>query len=118
MANNILKHVDILDLVVINIFKGKPTLHDPNPYVVAIDPIDATKRVVFDTDALKVLNAKLTEKIRGTDSTQPNTIQFIKEFAGKMLSGLYRNGLVAIEDLPPAKEDHYAEARKQFLHRK
>lgn len=111
MANP-LKHVDILDLVVVNIFKGKPSLQDPNPIVVAIDPIDPEKRVVFDPDALKVLNNKLTEKIRGSDSTNPNTIQYVKEFAGKMVSALYKNGLVLIEDIPDAAEDPYAAARK------
>lgn len=109
---NILKHVDILDLVVVNIFKGKASLHDPNPIVVSVDPIDPAKRVVFDPDALKVLNDKLTEKIRGSDSTNPNTIQYVKEFAGKMISALYKNGLVIIEDMPEAADDPYAAARK------
>lgn len=113
---NILKHVDILDLIVVNLFKGKPSLHDPNPIVVSVDPIDPSKRVVFDPDALRVLNDKLTEKIKGSDSSNPNTIQYVKEFASKMISALYKNGLVIIEDIPEAAEDPYAAARK--MHQK
>lgn len=111
---NILANVDILDLVVINVFKGTPTLQDPSPFVVTVDPLDQTKKVVFDPSALKVLNDKLTEKIAGSDAKDLNTVGFIKEFAGKMISGLYKNGLVIIEDIPDAVDDPYAEAKKQF----
>lgn len=109
---NILKHVDILDLVTITVFRGKPTPGDLNPLVVTLDPIDVSKRLEWDTDALKVLNKKLSDKMKDSDVHNPNTITYIKEFAGKMLSELYKNGLVIISDIPDAPEDPYQAAKK------
>lgn len=111
---NILKNVDIADLIVVNVFKGTPTPHDKNPFVVAVDPIDQTKKVVFDSSALKVLNAKITDKVRGADSRDPNTIGYIKEFVTKMVSEFYRNGLVEITEVPDSPEDPYEEAKKMI----
>lgn len=113
MANP-LKHVDIIDLVVINIYRGPSIPGDPNPLTVDIAPIDPTKRLIWDTDSLKTLNRKLTEKLAGTELTNPNTIQYVKQFTGTMLSELYRNGLVLFEDLPESPDDPYAEAKRQF----
>lgn len=111
---NILKHVDLLDLITVNIFRGQATVGDPNPYVISVVPLDQTKRVVFDADALKALNNKLTEKIHGKNPSDPNTISYMKEFASRMISELYRNGLVLLEDIPDAKDDPYEQARKMF----
>jgi hypothetical protein len=111
---NILTNVDLSDLVVVNVYKGTPTLQDPNPFVVAIDPIDSTKKVVFDSSALKTLNNRLTEKLAGADSTNPNTIQYIKEFVTKMASEFYKNGLLVLEDIPDSPDDPYQEAKKMF----
>lgn len=113
---NILKNVDISDLVVVNVFKGTPSPQDKNPFVVTVDPIDQTKKVAFDTSALKVLNTRLNDKIRGANSQDPNTVGYIKEFVTKMVSEFYRNGLIEIVDLDEAPEDHYADAKK--MHRK
>jgi hypothetical protein len=111
---DILKNVEISDLIVVNVFKGKPMPGDPNPLMVTVDPIDSTKKVQFDSSALTVLNARLTEKVRGSDVTNPNTIQYIKEFATKMAAEFYRNGLLEIVDIPEAKDDPYEEAKKLF----
>lgn len=112
MSTNILKNVDIADLIVVNVYKGKPQIGDPNPFVVAVDPIDQTKKVVFDEGSLKVLNARLTEKLKGADSTNPNTVQYLKEFATKMVSEFYRNGLLEIVEIPDSPEDPYEAAKK------
>lgn len=111
---NILTNVDISDLITVNVYKGNPLPGDPCPLTVTVDPIDQTKRVVFDTDALKTMNAKLTEKIRGSDPKNPNTAQYIKEYVTKMVSGFYKNGLLIIEDMPEAPDDPYKEAKAQF----
>jgi hypothetical protein len=109
---NILKNVDIADLVVVNVFKGQPTPLDKNPFVVTVDPIDQTKKVQFDSSALAVLNTKLTEKVKGANAQDPNTVGYMKEFVTKMVSEFYRNGLIEIVDVPEAAEDPYAEAKK------
>jgi hypothetical protein len=111
---NPLKHVDIIDLVTINIYRGPSVPGDVNPLTVDISPIDPTKRLIWDTDAIKTLNTKLTEKIAGTELNHPNTVQYITQFAGSMLSELYRNGLVLFEDLPDSPDDPYAEAKRQY----
>jgi hypothetical protein len=111
---NLLKHVDILDLVTINIFKGPVSKEDPNPLVVSIDPLDRSQRVVFDDGALKVMNEKLTEKLADKDARDSNTIEYLKEFVGRFVSELYRNGLCLIEDIPEGNADPYAEAKKLF----
>lgn len=111
---NILANVDVSDLIVVNVFKGQPNPLDPNPFVVTVDSIDSTKKVQFDSSALTVLNNRLTEKVRGSDSTNPNTVQYIKEFVTKMASEFYKNGLLEIVDVPDAPEDPYAEAKKMF----
>jgi hypothetical protein len=110
--SNILKNVDIADLIVVNVYKGKPQVGDPNPFIVAVDPIDQTKKVVFDESSLKVLNARLTEKLKDADSTNPNTVQYIKEFATKMVSEFYKNGLLEIVDIPDSPEDPYELAKR------
>lgn len=117
MVNNVLKHVDILDLVVVNIFKGLASKEDPYPLVISIDPLEADRRFVIDSDAQKVLNDKLSEKLKDADPRNPNVIQYAKEFIGKMISELHRSGLCFIEDMPEAKDDPYADAKKLFKSR-
>jgi len=91
MNKDALKHVDILDLVVVNIFKGLASKEDPYPLVISIDPLEADKRFVIDADAQKVLNEKLSEKLKDADPRNPNVIQYAKEFIGKMISELHRS---------------------------
>lgn len=109
---NILKNVEISDLIVVNVFKGKPSKLDPNPFVVTVDPIDQAKKVTFDSSALKVLNDRLSEKIKGANSTDPKTVQYMKEFVTKMVSEFYRNGLLEIVDVPDSPEDPYEQAKR------
>ena len=115
---NILKNVDISDLIVVSVFKGKPTKGDSNPFVVTVDPIDSTKKGVFDESSLSVLNSRLTEKVRGSDSTNPNTVQYIKEFATLIVSEFYSNVLLEIVDFPDSPCDPYEEANKLLTKRR
>ena len=114
MNNNLLNNVDILDLVVVNVFKGQPSREDPFPLIISIDPLEQNKRFVIDTSAQEVLNNKLTEKLKDADPRNPNTISYAKEFIGKMITELHRSGLCLIEDIPEAKDDPYSEVRKLF----
>jgi hypothetical protein len=110
----ILTNVDILELLIINVYKGTPTRQDPCPLMVTIDPIDRNKRFVIDTSAQQVLNNALTEKLKDSDPRNPNTFQYAKEFVGKMVSELHRSGLCLIEDIPDSSDDPYKQVRKMF----
>ena len=112
---NALKNVSIADLVTVHIFKGIPTEFDKMPYEVVVDCLDRTKRVVFDVDALKVVNQKVTEKVQQfKDGRDPKVVEYIKEFVTRMLVELHKNGLVILEDIPEA-EDPYASVRNVKL---
>jgi hypothetical protein len=114
MKGDVLKHVSILDLLVVNVFRGMPSKEDPYPLAISIDPLEQTKRFVIDESAQKVLNQKLTEKLQGSDPRNPNTIEYAKEFVSKMLEELHRSGLCLIEDMPEASEDPYDFVRKKY----
>ena len=110
----ILKNVDILDLVRIHIFRGQPTKGDPLPYRIEIQSIDESKRVIFDESALKVLNHRLTENVQKfDDGRDPRVRDYIEEFVGRMLTELYRNGLVELEEIPDSPDDPYADVRNR-----
>jgi hypothetical protein len=110
---HILKNVDILDLVRIHVYKEKPTREDPLPYRVFIESIDSSKRIVFDEAALNILNQKVTERSQAFgDGRDPRIQDYIKEFVGRMVSELGKNGLAVIEDIPEGSEDPYATLRK------
>jgi len=113
---NILNHVDILDLVEVKVFKGMPTMADPAPVRVMVEAKDRGKNVVFDPDALKTLNEKISEIVIGRrlDIKDPNTFKYIEEYVARMVSSLYKNGLLILEDVPEASEDPYADLRKQY----
>ena len=106
---NIMKNVQFSDLVRIDIFEVQP-----RNFVVNLECIDKTKKVIFDTDSLKVFNHKLTEKCQQMVADDPKTRLYIEEFTARMVNELYRNGLVGLEDIGEAKEDYYADLRKQF----
>jgi hypothetical protein len=108
----ILKNVDISELIRIHVFRDKPTPQDKMPYRVVVESLEKDKRVVFDPDALKVLNQKVTENAqRFDDGRDPRVAEYIKEFISKMISELHRNGLVVLENIPDGPEDHYASLR-------
>jgi len=99
---NIMKKVDILDLINIEIsVDAMGHLH------VDFVSLDMAKQVIIDTQAMEVLNKTLTEKVVGKSPKDPNVIGYVKEFVGKMVSELYRNGLILLEDIPEAHDDPY-----------
>ena len=111
----ILKNVDILDLTRTHIYMGHTSKEDPLPYKVFIEALDPTKKVVFDESALQILNNKVTERVQQFDNGRdPRVVNYIKEFVGRMLTELYRNGLVELEDIPEGSDDPYMEVKKQF----
>lgn len=111
---DILKSVDILDLIKVKVYKSKPTSEDPSPVRVVIETIEKTKKVIFDESALDILNKKLSERVATMSYYDPKTLGYIEEFAGRMVSELYRHGLVELEDIPEASGDPYGEVKKHF----
>lgn len=107
-----LKNVEVTDLVRIHVLEGMSTPQDRLPYQVIVEPIDDTQRVVFDDGALKVLNDRITDKVQQFENGRdPRVIKYIEEFVARMISELYRNGLMILEDLPESPEDPYAAVR-------
>lgn len=106
---DIMKNVQFSDLVRIEVFEITP-----RNFSVNFDCIDKYKKVVFDEGSLKVFNNKLTEKCRQMVSSDPKTRIYISEFAARLSDELYRNGLCEIVDVGEAKEDFYADLRKQY----
>lgn len=111
---NILDNVEFLDKVRVHVYRGEPKPDDRNPLRVEFEPIDSSKQVVFDESALKKFNEILTEKAQQFEPHDPRLLSYIEEFAGRMTETLYKNGLVALEDLPECPDDPYAAIRKQF----
>jgi hypothetical protein len=109
---NILKHVDVSDLINIKIVR--PNVKRPDLILVDITAIEKGKRVVIDETALQKFNQIITEKAGQFSARDPKASDYIKEFAHKMCSGWHRSGLLIIEDIPEAIEDHYAEMRKKY----
>jgi hypothetical protein len=104
-----MNHVDILDLIKINVnqlFNGEVT--------VDLECLEQGKQVVLDEDALKYLNNVLTEKAKNMSISNPNTLQYIKEFVGRMLSELSRNGLVVLEEISDTPQDPYRTAKNLY----
>ena len=112
----VMQHVDILDLVNINVARGQPTPIDPVPIRVFVEPVDRTKNVVFDESALKVLNNKMSEFVlsRQLDIRDDNTFKYIEEFVGRMVTELYKNGLMALEDVGDEPDDPYQDVRNMY----
>jgi hypothetical protein len=110
-----MKNIEFLDLVNIVVTRGIPTAIDPCPVIVSFDPIDKEKNIVFDEDALKTMNNKITERMikMGLNVRDPNVFEYIKEFAGRLAAELYRNGLIEFEDVKDAPEDPYAKVRNK-----
>ena len=107
--------VDILDLINIRILQGTPTIHGA-PLYVQIEPIDRCKNIVFDTDALETLNNRVTEVVRDRQLSvrDPNSFKYVEEFVGRMVSELYRNGLVEIEEAKEGSDDPYEAVRHKY----
>jgi len=110
----VMKNVDILDLVEIVVYQGTPTRENPCPLLVHFEPNDKNKNIVFDPQALKTLNENITDRVRemSLSLNDPNTIPYIKEFVGRMVSEMHRNGVVVLDDIGEASDDPYASVRK------
>lgn len=66
---------------------------------VSFDPKDPSKNVVIDEDALKKLNATLSERLAGHTAHDPNVIGFLKEYCEKWLTEFHQLGYVVLEDV-------------------
>jgi len=106
----IMNQVDILDLVRIHVFRIPNTAR----FEVQVEAVDKTKNVVFDEDALKVLNQKVTERAAQFEARDPRAIGYIEEFVGRLTSELYRNGLVELATVSDEDQDPYADLRKEY----
>lgn len=82
--------------------------------MVDIIPLDKSKRVVFDPDALKAMNEKIVEKVREFDIRDPRAKQYIEEFVWRMLPEMDRCGLMVVEDIPEAPDDPYQAIRRKY----
>lgn len=103
---DIMKHVDILDLVEVVIVVD-------NYGSMSIDFLcrEPNKRVVIDENAKIKIERDIASKLVGKSKNDENALGYAKEFAGKMLSALYQNGLVELEDIPEAPDDPYKSLR-------
>lgn len=106
---NIMKHVDILDQIKIVV-----TQPMPGNFAVHFEPYDRKKHVVIDEKAKETMDAKITEKAKALSARDPKTKMFIEEFAGRLLSELFRVELAVLEDVPETPTDPYAEIKKKY----
>ena len=88
---DILKRVNLSSLVEVLILQGAP-----GEISVFFEPIDVTKNVVVDEDALASLNEILENKIIGLSVSNPNAYGYIKEFCAKWLDEMSRAGLAEL----------------------
>lgn len=109
----VMNKVDILDLVHIHVFRIPNTAR----FEVQIEAIEKNKNVIFDEDALKIMNQKITEKAAQFEARDPRAKDYIQEFVGRMTSELYRNGLVALDIVTDEPDDPYADIRKKYSKR-
>jgi len=109
--SNPLKHVEFYDLVRVHVFRGQPSVENPCPFSVEFEALEQGKRVIFDDSSLKKMNEILTEKASQLNASDPRVRDYIGEFAGRLATELYRNGLAAIENVPDSPTDHYLSAR-------
>ncbi len=106
---DIMKHVDILDQVKVIV-----TQPMPGHFAIDFEPHDRTKQVIIDSKAKMVMDQKISEKTVGRPAKDPNTLEYIKEFAGKLLSELFRVQLAALETIPDAPKDPYQDIKSKF----
>lgn len=107
--------IDILDLVNVTVVRLPPKgPQDLAPMSIEIIPHEENKMVIIDEKAMEVLNSKLTERSAQLqlDPRNPQTFSYLQEFVGRMISELYRNGLLELENVPDAVSDQYAKVRK------
>jgi len=107
----ILKHVDVLDLIKIKVYN--PSVYVPGAFAVEFEALEKGKVVVVDTNELQKLNRIVTERAQTfEDARDPKVKEFIKEFVGRMCSEWYKVGLLVIDEPSDAPVDHYEQAKK------
>lgn len=106
--------IDILDLINIEVYSGMPTQADPAPIRVEITALDKTKNVIIDTDALRVMNERITERAKTMDIRDPKLKKYVEEFVGRLVSELGRHDLAVLEEAPDSPDDPYVKLRKQY----
>ncbi len=106
---DIMNHVDILDQVKVIV-----TQPMPGNFAISFEPYDVTKQVIIDSSAHEAMNQQITEKAGGRSAKDPNTVEYIKEFAGKLLSELFRTQLAILEEIKDAPKDPYESFRRKF----
>ena len=90
---DILKRVNLSSLVEVQILQGAP-----GEISVFFEPIDVTKNVVVDEEALASLNEILEKKIVGLSVSNPNAYGYIKEFCAKWLDEMSAQNLAQLID--------------------
>lgn len=106
----IMKHVDILELIRVHVFRVPNTAR----FEVEIESIDKNKNVVFDEDALRIMNQKITEKAAQFEARDPRAKHYIEEYVARLTGELHRNGLMELEEVPDEASDPYADLRKRY----
>jgi hypothetical protein len=106
----IMKHIDVLELIRIHVFRIPNTPR----FEVEIESIDKNKNVVFDEDALRIMNQKITERAAQFEARDPRAKTYIEEFIARLTSELHRNGLMELEEISDEPSDPYADLRKQY----
>jgi len=109
---NIMNHVDFLDLVKITVTR----FPNSGQFKVFVEAIEKNKKVIFDEDALRTMNNKITEvcKEKKLSALDPNTVGYIKEFIEKLVSELARHGLIELVEYEDQPDDPYAKIRQQY----
>jgi len=106
---NIMNKVDFCDLVDVRV------VHIGHGHIqVFYEPIDRTKNVVVDPNALREINNQITKRTIGKDPRDPKVLKYIEEFVSKLTSELYRNGLVELDNAKEGKSDPYSDLRKMY----
>jgi len=110
----IMEQVDFLDLVSVVVLRGQGSPIDPCPVLIQFEPLDETKNVVFDPDALRIMNQQVSDRIGSMKLkwSDPNARQYLEEFVGRLVAELYKNGLVALDDAKEGPDDPYQHVRK------
>jgi hypothetical protein len=104
---DIMKQVDIMDLITI-----EATVDRYGHLFIDFVSLDQTKRVVMDESVSRKIEDFVTSKTLGKSKGDTKILDYVKEYAGKMASESYKNGLLVLEDIPDEPEDPYAKHRK------
>lgn len=110
----ILKHVDILDLIRVHVLPERFYDRHTGKFTVLLESVDPHKQVVIDEKASATLNEEVVKRASTFEARDPRAAKFIEEFVSRMVSELYRNGLVVLEDVQDAPSDPYQAAKEQI----